>query len=58
MVAPGDRNLGCRGVRIAYEEGLMQRKSLRSQSIGSWFESRMAHQKQHLASDPPLLSPA
>ena len=30
MVALGDRNRGCRGVRIAYEKGLKQRKSLRS----------------------------
>ena len=30
MVALGDRNRGCRGFRIAYEKGLMPRKSLRS----------------------------
>ena len=30
MVALGDRNRGCQDVRIAYEKGLMQRKSLRS----------------------------
>ena len=30
MVALGDSNRGRRGVGIAYEKGLMQRKSLRS----------------------------
>jgi len=29
-MARGGHNRGCRGVRIAYEKGLIQRKSLRS----------------------------